>query len=175
MRPPLSQNAPARAPAQLASRGRIASTNRMHTYTDPTDARLRDILRQTRTIAVLGAHDDPQRPACFVPTYLREHGYRVLPVNPRLAGKPLFEQTVVADLRELSEPVDLLDVFRRPEALEGHLDEILGMSPPPRVVWLQEGVRHDAFAERLLHAGIEVVQDHCAKAEHQRLMESAAR
>jgi predicted CoA-binding protein len=137
---------------------------------DPTPDRLRQILEQSRTVAVLGAHSDPERPAHFVPDYLVEHGYEVFPVNPRYAGRQLWNRPVVGDLRELQRPVDIVDLFRRAEALGQHLDEILGMRPPPKVVWLQKGIRNDAFASQLRGAGIEVVQDRCMKEEHQSLV-----
>ncbi len=126
------------------------------------------ILTDSRTIAVLGAHDDPLRPACYVPDYLYLQGYRVLPVNPLLVGKSLWGQPVCATLAELREPVDIVDVFRRPEYLPDHLADILAMQPRPAVVWLQLGIRHDAFALRLQAAGITVVQDRCTLADHRR-------
>jgi predicted CoA-binding protein len=126
-----------------------------------------DILKEARTIAVLGAHGERWRAACYVPEYLHAHGYRVLPVNPLLAGQRLWGEPVRARLADLDEPVDIVDVFRRPEALPAHLDDVLAMQPPPRVVWLQSGIRHEDFARRLSDAGITVVQDRCTMAEHQ--------
>lgn len=133
------------------------------------DAAIRRILEATRTIAVLGAHDDPTKAACYVPQYLHRMGHRVLGVNPKLAGQRLHGTTVVATLAELSEPVDMVDVFRRPEQLPAHLPELLAMQPRPAVVWLQLGIRHDGVAESLRAAGIEVVQDRCTLADHRRL------
>lgn len=135
-----------------------------------TDDGLRRILETSHTFAILGANPKPDRPAHYVPVYLKEHGYEVLPVNPVHAGKEMFGHEVVATLPELGIPIDVVDVFRRPDALPAHLDEILAMKPLPKVVWLQLGIRNDAFAQKLLDAGIEVVQDHCALAEHRRLM-----
>ena len=86
---------------------------------------IRRILETSRVIAVLGASDKPARAGHYVPAYLLRHGYRVLPVNPVLAGQSLFGVDVVARLDGLSEPVDLVDVFRHPAHLPGHLDEIL--------------------------------------------------
>jgi len=124
------------------------------------------ILNEAKTIAILGAHAKPERPAHYVPVYLQEHGYRVLPVNAPRAGSELFGERVRATLAELGEPVDIVDVFRRAEALEEHLPEILAMKPLPKLVWLQLGIRNDAFAQQLLNAGIDVVQDRCTLAEH---------
>lgn len=130
---------------------------------------LRAILEQTHTIAVLGAHWEPQRPACYVPEYLASVGYRVLPVNPGGVGRVGFGAPFVASLAELDEAVDMVDVFRRAELLPAHVDEILAMTPRPAVVWLQLGIRNDAVAARLRAAGITVVQDRCTLAEHRRL------
>lgn len=134
-----------------------------------TDADLARILRDARTVAVLGAHDDPSRPAFYVPDYLHEQGYRILPVNPGLAGKTLWGETVCATLAELEGPIDLVDVFRRGELVAGHLDDLLAIHPRPKVVWLQLGVRSDEAARRLEAEGIEVVQDRCTLADHRRL------
>lgn len=130
---------------------------------------VRRILSRARTVAVLGAHEDLARPAGYVPEYLYEQGYRILPVNPVLAGKTLWGESVRARLDEIREPVDVVDVFRRADALAPHLDEILAMKPLPRVVWLQLGIRNDAFADALRARGIEVIQDRCTLADHQRL------
>ncbi len=98
-----------------------------------TDLELQAYLERARTIAVLGAHKDPSRPAHYVPRYLWERGYRILPVNPRFAGEELFGVRAVASLGELSEPVEILDVFRPPEALLSHLPEVLALRPG--LVW----------------------------------------
>jgi predicted CoA-binding protein len=128
--------------------------------------RLMDVLRTARVVAVLGAHHDPSRPAFYVPDYLARQGYTIHPVNPILAGSTLWGRRVVATLPEVPVPVDLVDVFRRSDALAGHVDEILAMSPRPGVVWLQSGIRDDAFARRMTDAGIDVVQDRCTYADH---------
>ncbi len=117
---------------------------------------------------VLGAHCEPHRPAFYVPDYLHRHGYRVIPVNPGLAGETLWGGRVCPSLVELGEPIDLVDVFRRPDALDGHLADFLAMRPPPRVVWFQLGIRNDRVAARLVAAGIDVVQDRCTMADHRR-------
>src|SRR5689334_20752124 len=94
-----------------------------------SEPEIRAVLEGARTIAVLGAHDEPSRPAFYVPDYLASQGIRILPVNPALAGRVLWGEPVRKRLTELGQPVDLVDVFRRAEALPLHLDEILGMSP----------------------------------------------
>jgi predicted CoA-binding protein len=134
------------------------------------DAGLTRILREARTIAVLGAKAQPSEPAHYVPAYLAREGYRVLPVNPTLAGRTILDVAVVPTLADLAEPVDVIDVFRRPEYLPGHAGEILRLPWRPAVVWFQLGIRNDAAAERLARAGIRVVQDRCMMPEHRRLI-----
>jgi predicted CoA-binding protein len=130
---------------------------------------LRDILTSSPTIVVLGIHDDPARPASYVPTYLHEHGYRILGVNPALAaaGKSLYGEPVRASLAEVPGPYDLVDVFRRAELLPEHEEELA--TSPARVIWFQLGIVNDAVAERLRARGKIVVQDRCTLAEHRRL------
>lgn len=127
---------------------------------------LRDFLVSARTVAVLGAHPNPNKAAFYVPDYLGRKGYRLFPVNPVYAGQELWGQTVVSKLTDLAEPVDIVDVFRRSEALPDHLEEILAAKP--KLVWLQSGILNDAFAEALQQAGIPVVQDRCLMVEYRR-------
>ena len=94
---------------------------------------VRRILESARTVAVLGAHPAEHRPAFYVPAYLKAQGYRILPVNPRFAGTALFGETVAASLAELEAPVDLVNVFRRPEHLPQHDDDLRAMQPRPPV------------------------------------------
>jgi predicted CoA-binding protein len=129
-------------------------------------ASVRRVLEDARTIAVLGAHVDPDKPAHYVPDYLAEQGYRIFPVNPAFAGQELWGRPVVATLAELDTPIDLVDVFRRPDVIPGHLDDILAMQPLPKLVWFQLGIRNDQVARQLVAAGIEVVQDRCTLADH---------
>lgn len=139
----------------------------MPEYTAVAD--IRRILTQARTIAVLGAHPQASRPASYVPAYLHSCGYRILPVNPRKLGSTLWGEPVRATLAELKEPVDIVDVFRRSDLLMPHLSDILAMSPRPRLVWLQQGIRCQPLADALLAEGIDVVQDRCTLADHRRL------
>jgi predicted CoA-binding protein len=138
------------------------------------DAGLTRILREARTVAVLGAKVGAAQPAFYVPAYLHARGYRILPVNPVLAGQTVFGETVVGTLADLREGADVIDVFRRPEYLPGHAHEILALSWRPRAVWFQLGIRHDGAAAQLARAGIDVVQDRCMMPEHRRLMGAAA-
>jgi len=141
------------------------------TAPDPTtDDHAREVLESVRTIAVLGAHPQQSRAAWYVPDYLASVGYRVLPVNPAHVGEELFGARVVARLDELEEPVDLVDVFRRSDAVVDHVDEVLAMRPLPKVVWLQLGIINGEAAARWRAAGIDVVQNRCTLADHRRLI-----
>jgi uncharacterized protein len=137
------------------------------------DVGLRRILHEARTVAVLGAKPRPSEPAHYVPAYLAHHGYRILPVNPTCAGGEILGAPVVATLAELAEPVDVVEIFRRPAFLPGHAAEILALPWRPAVVWFQLGIRHDGAAAQLARAGIRVVQDRCMMPEHRRLMTPA--
>jgi predicted CoA-binding protein len=127
------------------------------------------LLAQTRRIAVLGIKPEYKMPAPAhrVPAYLQRCGYDVVPVPvyypeaTEILGKPVHR--AVADIPGR---IDVVDVFRKPEDLEPHLDDLL--KARPRAVWLQTGIRHDGFAGRLLAAGIDVVQDQCMMVEHRR-------
>lgn len=128
--------------------------------------RIRAIVTSARTVAVLGAHPDPERPAHTVPAALRAAGLTVLPVNPRFAGTTLFGRTVVARLDELRVPIDVVDVFRPVPLLLGHVAEIAAATPRPGVVWLQKGLASDAFVHALAAHGLDVVQDRCLWMDH---------
>jgi len=134
------------------------------------DAGLAKILREAKTVAVLGAKPGRGEPAYYVPEYLRAHGYRCLAVNPTLTAPTLFGEAVVARLADLPEAVDVVEIFRRPEYLPGHAAEILDLPWRPRAAWFQLGIRHDGAAEALARAGIRVVQDRCMMPEHRRLL-----
>ncbi len=129
---------------------------------------LKNVLRTFRRVAVLGAHVRESKAAHYVPAYLDAQGYDIFPVNPVFAGKVLFGREIVASLTELAEPVDVVVVFRRSEAVPEHLGDLLAMQPKPKVVWLQSGIRHDETAAELSNAGIDVVQSRCMLADHQR-------
>lgn len=132
--------------------------------------RVRAVLETHRTIAVLGASTDRFRAGFYVPDYMHQQGYRILPVNPNHVGATLWGESIRATLAELAgESVDILDVFRLPELLPQHLPEILAMQPRPKLVWFQQGIRNDEVAQALLAEGIAVVQDRCLLADHRRL------
>jgi predicted CoA-binding protein len=133
------------------------------------DARIREILTGSPTIAVLGIHVEPEKAAFYVPEYLADAGYRILGVNPKFTDRTLFGSKVRATLAEIDEPVDLVDVFRRAPDIPGHVEDILAMKPRPKVVWFQLGIENADAAKILEAAGITVVQNRCTLADHQRL------
>jgi len=137
-----------------------------------SDAELRELLRRARSIAVLGIKDGAGDDAFRVPQYLQAHGYRIVPINPKLAR--VLGEPALASLAGIEGGVDLVDVFRAPQHVPGHVDEILALSPRPLAVWLQLGISHAAAAARLEAAGIAVVQDRCLMVEHRRLLGGAA-
>lgn len=126
------------------------------------------ILTSSHVVAALGAHPEPKKPAHFVPAYLHEQGYDILPVNPVYPEAHLWGRTPTATLAELRRPIDVVDVFRRSDHLSAHVPDILAMNPRPRVVWFQKGIRNDDVARRLVEAGIDVVQDECMLALHKK-------
>jgi uncharacterized protein len=125
------------------------------------------ILRASKTIAILGAHTDPAKAAYYVPEYLQSQGYEIFPVNAAKVGEAVLGSQVVASLSELTRPIDVVDVFRRSEALPEHVEDILSMKPLPKVVWFQLGIVNDEVAKTLAEAGITVVQNRCTLADHQ--------
>lgn len=134
-----------------------------------SDAYLRDILKRAKTIAVVGVSTNTVRPSYFVARYLSLKGYKVIPVNPGHAGKTLFGEVIRADLDEVPEHVDMVDVFRRSEAVPEIAEQAMRHLPNLRTFWMQIGVEHPDAAETLTSQGVDVVQDRCPKIEYQRL------
>ncbi len=129
---------------------------------------IRAALEGARNIAILGARRTRSAAGFYVPEYLQSVGYRILPVNPGLAGQTFLGEPAYATLAEVEAPFDFVNVFRRPEFLPAHAEEILALPTLPKVVWFQLGIRHDGAATRLSDAGIDVVQDRCTLADHRR-------
>lgn len=130
---------------------------------------VREVLASAKTIAVLGVSASPEKPAHYVAQFMFESGYSIFPVNASMVGQTMFGQPVRGTLSELGTAIDIVDMFRRSEHLDSHLEDILAMQPRPKLVWLQLGIRHQEFAEKLIKAGIEVVQDRCLMADHHNL------
>ncbi|NVK62007.1 MAG: CoA-binding protein [Rhodobacteraceae bacterium] len=134
-----------------------------------SDAFLKEILRRTRVIAVVGVSLNPVRPSYYVARYLSQRGFRVIGVNPGHAGAQLFGETVRSSIAELPPEVDMLDLFRRSEAVGPLVDEALEHLPGLRTVWMQIGVENAEAAARAEARGIDVVMNRCPKIEYQRL------
>ncbi|WP_407569342.1 CoA-binding protein [Deinococcus altitudinis] len=130
------------------------------------------VLEESKVVAVIGFHRDPGKAAHYVPEYLDRQGYTIVPVNPALAarGESFFGRAAVATLAELTESVDVVEVFRRSDKVHEHLADILAMQPPPKVVWMQQDIRDDEVAAKLTAAGIDVIQDRCMLADHRMWM-----
>ncbi len=134
-----------------------------------TDDDLRRILRSVRSIACVGVSEKPVRPSHYVARYLSLKGYLVHPVNPLLAGQTLFGRRVVADLAELPDDVEMIDIFRRSEHVPPIVEQALDVMPALKVVWMQIGVESAEAAEAARARGLEVVMNRCPKIEYQRL------
>jgi O-acetylhomoserine (thiol)-lyase len=131
------------------------------------DAKLRRILSTVRTIALVGASTNWNRPSYFVMKYLQGKGYRVIPVNPSAAGQELQGERVYASLRDIPEQIDMVDIFRASDAVPPIVEDAIAIGA--KVVWMQLGVRNDAAAERAEAAGLEVIMNRCPKIEFGRL------
>jgi predicted CoA-binding protein len=131
------------------------------------DAHLQKTLEGVRTIAMVGASPYWNLPSYFAMKYLQVKGYRVIPVNPRAAGEEILGETCYASLREIPDPVDMVDVFRSSEAAGPIADEAIEIGA--KVLWMQLTVRNDAAAERAERAGLTVVMNRCPKIEYARL------
>ena len=128
---------------------------------------LRRILHESRVIAMVGLSADWYRPSYFAAKYLQEHGYKVIPVNPRYAGKQVLGETCYASLREIPGRVDVVDVFRRTEDVAPIADEAIALGA--KVLWQQIGVKNEMAAAKARAAGMDAVMDRCMKIEHGRL------
>lgn len=135
------------------------------------DTQVTRLLREARRIAVLGIKPETQshKPACFVPRYLVDAGYEVVPVPVYYPDvTEILGQRVYRKVAEIPGPVDIVDVFRRPEHILPHVPDLIAARP--RAVWFQSGIRNDKAAELLSEAGILVIQDRCLMTEHERLV-----
>lgn len=123
-----------------------------------------ELLKRTKTIAVVGLSDSPLRPSYGVSAYMQSHGYKIIPVNPSIKGA--LGEKAVASLADVEEKIDMVDVFRRPEYVPEIVDEAIRLKVP--AIWLQEDVIHEEAAEKARKAGIFVVMDRCVLKEHRR-------
>src|ERR1700751_5466684 len=132
-----------------------------------SDAQLRAILQRVKTIAMVGASSNWNRPSYFVMKYLQGKGYRVIPVNPGIAGQSLLGEKVYASLHDVPEPVDMVDVFRPARDAPAIVEDAIEIGA--KVVWMQLGIRNDAAAATAEKAGIEVIMNPCPKIEFGRV------
>lgn len=123
-----------------------------------------ELLKRTKTIAVVGLSDSPLRPSYGVSAYMQSHGYKIIPVNPSIKGS--LGEKAVGSLAEIEEKIDMVDVFRRSEYVPDLVDEAIRLKVP--AIWLQEDVIHEEAAEKARKAGIFVVMDKCILKEHKR-------
>ena len=123
-----------------------------------------ELLKKAKTIAVVGLSDSPLRPSYGVSAYMQSQGYRIIPVNPTINGA--LGEKAVASLADVKEKIDIVDVFRRPEAVPEVVDEVIRLGL--RAIWMQEGVIHEEAAKKARPAGIFVVMDRCILKEHRR-------
>ncbi len=131
-----------------------------------TTDEIRRLLSAARTVAVVGLSDKPERASYQVAAYLQAHGYRVIPVNPNIAS--VLGQRSWPSLREVPEAVDVVDIFRKPEAVPEIVEQAIAARA--RAVWMQEGMVHNAAADRARAAGLVVVMNKCMMKEHRALM-----
>lgn len=123
-----------------------------------------EVLKRTKTIAVVGLSDSPLRPSYGVSAYMQSQGYKIIPVNPSIKGS--LGEKAVASLADVEEKIDMVDVFRRSEYVPELVDEAIRLKVP--AIWLQEDVIHEEAAEKARKAGIFVVMDKCILKEHRR-------
>ena len=137
--------------------------------TEPSDATLNNVFERTKTIAVVRFSMNPARPSHYVSKFLVEQGYRVIPVNPGHAGKDMFGTTIRASLADIDEPVDMVDVFRRSDAVMDVLEDALANLDGLQIFWTQLGVIHDDARQKAEAAGLTVIMNRCPKIEIPRL------
>ena len=134
-----------------------------------SDVFLRNLLNDVKTVAVVGISSNPVRPSYFVARYLGLKGYRVIPINPGLAGQELFGEAVYPDLASVPDEVDMVDIFRRSEAVPPIVEEALERWPNLKAVWMQIGVESAEGRAMAEARGVRVVENRCPKIEYQRL------
>lgn len=141
----------------------------------PDDEHIRKVLTSVKTVAVYGASPNPMRASNSTLRFLIAAGYEVYPVNPGHDGSEIAGRRVYGRLRDIPVPIDMVDVFRRSEALDGVVDEVLVMDPLPKVLWTQLGIINTAATDRAAAAGIELVIDRCPSIEYPRLIRRVPR
>jgi len=133
-----------------------------------TPDEVQTILATAKTIAVVGLSDKPDRDSYRVAAYLQQRGYRIVPINPNLSE--VLGEKVYGSLRDVREPVDIVDIFRKPQTVPGLVEEAIAIGA--KAVWMQNGIVHNAAADKARGAGLKVVMSRCIMVEHRRLSSS---
>ncbi len=136
-------------------------------HDDYNDKYIIDVLKDAKTVAMVGASANWNRPSFFAMKYMQQKGFRIIPVNPGVAGQAILGETVMANLDEIDEPIDMVDIFRNSEAAGSITDDAIKVGT--KIVWMQLGVRNDDAAKRAEDAGLRVVMNRCPKIEYARL------
>jgi predicted CoA-binding protein len=135
-------------------------------FTNPSPDKRREMLEEAKTIAVVGLSNKPDRTSHMVSQAMQNAGYRIIPVNPVIAGETVLGEKALASLAEIEEPVDIVNVFRRSEEVMPVAEETVKMKHKPKVFWLQQGIYNEEAAALVQQHGIEVVMDQCIKVDH---------
>ncbi len=133
---------------------------------NPPDEEIVDILKSSKTIAIVGISQKQERDSYMVAKYLKEHGYKIIPVNPRY--EEVLGEKCYPDLKSVPEKIDVVDIFRKPEAIPPIVDEAIEVGA--KAVWMQLGLAHNASAKKARDVGVKVVMNKCIKVEHQKLV-----
>jgi len=133
--------------------------------TNASSAEVRQIFATARTVAVVGLSDKPDRDSYHAAAYLQQQGLKIIPINPNVAE--VLGEKAYANLLDIREPVDIVDIFRKPEVVPGIVEEAIAIGA--KAVWMQKGIVHNAAAEKARQAGLNVVMSKCIMIEHQSL------
>ncbi|MDO7788471.1 CoA-binding protein [Desulforamulus aquiferis] len=137
-------------------------------FSNPDDHKIKELLKECKTIAVVGLSDKPNRDSFKVAQYMQQQGYRIIPVHPRV--KEVLGEKSYKTLAEIPEPIDLVNVFRKSEDTPGVVEQAIPLGP--KAIWLQLGIANDAAAALASNAGVTFIQDSCIKVEHARLLKN---
>jgi predicted CoA-binding protein len=138
------------------------------------DSYIRGILNTVKSIAMVGASEKENRPSYFAFKYLLERGYNMIPINPGHAGEDLLGRRIYARLADVTEPIDMVDIFRASRYAQPIVEEALALKPRPQVIWMQLGIRNDEAATLAEANGLKVVMNRCPKIEYGRLSSEIA-
>lgn len=130
------------------------------------DNEMKEILLSARTIAIVGVSSNPEKDSYWIASYLKEMGYRIIPVNP--TAEEILGEKVYPSLSEIPDKVDIVQVFRKPEDVPPVVEEAIKIGA--KVVWMQEGISHEEAAQQARAAGLQVVMDACMRVTHRRLI-----